>query len=81
MANRTKLGGLIQLQIIADYLKADPGDIKIALKVMRGSLNKVFFAPQNIFPKKHNFLNFQTTFEIKEKIEVMKIFVTFFKKR
>ena len=33
MANRTKLGGLIQLSVIARYLKAEPQDIKIALKV------------------------------------------------
>ena len=40
MANRTKLGGLIQLSVIARYLKAEPQDIKIALKVKLSNLIK-----------------------------------------
>ena len=32
MANRTKLGGLIQLSVISDYLKAEEHDIRLALK-------------------------------------------------
>ena len=33
IANRTKLGGLIQLKNISKYLNSDPNDIKISLKV------------------------------------------------
>ena len=34
IANRSKLGGLIQLKNISNYLHADPNDIRIALKVI-----------------------------------------------